>query len=212
MSHLTMTFGNEKIAGVLLFIGVVQVILFQIVCQTTYSGYNVGQQAISDLGNWSLAGNFAVIFNTSAVLFGLFIVLGAYFLWQKLRNRLFVSLLALAGVCNIGLGVVAEEIFPATHVHGLFYLIMSVSWAVAAILSYKFIKSPFSFVSICLGAFSLAVFILSFLGEYVSSSFVFGFGLGGVERLSVYPLWLWTLGFGAYLMGSPNSEARIGRI
>ena len=205
LNLVVMDFNKGKIAGLLLFVGVVQVVLFQVVCETVYSGYSVGQQAISDLGNWDLAGNFAAVFNISAVLFGLFIIAGAYFVWQELRNRLFVSLLALAGVCNIGVGVVAEDISPSTH--GLIYLIMSVSWVVAAILSGKFEKSPFSYVSIGLGAVSLVMFIFSLLGKYVSSSFVFGFGSGGIERLSVYPLWLWTLGFGAYLMGAYTTVA-----
>ncbi len=200
-----MHFGNGKIAGLLFSIGVVQVILFQVVCETVYSGYNVGKQAISDLGNWGLAGSFAAVFNISAVLFGLFIVTGAYFVWQGLRNRLFVSLLALAGVCNIGVGTIAEDISPSTH--GLIYLIMSVSWAVAAILSYKLEKSPFSIVSIGLGSVSLVMFIFSLLGKYVSSSLIFGFGLGGIERLTIYPLWLWTLGFGAYIMGASSTVA-----
>jgi hypothetical protein len=81
---------------------------------------------------------------------------------------------------------------------------MFVSWAVVAILSYKFAKSPFSYVSVILGAMSLLVLVLSLLGEHVSSSFVLGLGRGGVERLIVYPLWLWTLGLGAYLIGESN--------
>jgi len=200
-----MNLDNRKIAGLLLFVGVIQVFLFQIICETVYSGYSVGQQAISDLGNWSLAGNFAAVFNVSAILFGLFITAGAYFVWQGLRNRPFVSLLALVGVCNVGVGVVAEDISSSTH--GLIYVIMSVSWTVAAILSYKFEKAPFSYVSIGLGAISLVMFTFSLLEKYAGSSFVFGFGVGGIERLSIYPLWLWTLGFGAYLMGAYSTEA-----
>jgi hypothetical membrane protein len=204
-----MASNNEKIAGTLLFVGVVQVILFQVICQTAFPGYSVEQQAISDLGNWSLAGNLAAVFNVSAVLFGLFIIAASYFVWRSLRNRFFSSLLFLVGLCNVGLGVVAEEI--SLPLHGLIYLIMSVSWVAAAIVSYKFERFPFSYVSVGLGAISLAVFILSLLGKYVSSGFVFGFGLGGVERLSVYPVWLWTLGLGAYLMGKPGTDAPIGK-
>jgi hypothetical membrane protein len=204
-----MTFDKGKIAGALLFVGVVQVILFQVVCQTVYSGYSVGQQAISDLGNWRLAGNFAVVFNISAILLGLLIGTGTYFVWKELKNRPFVSLLALVGACNLGLGVFTEDISPP--IHGLIYLIMSVSWAAAAILSYRLKKSLYSYVSICLGVFSFVVFILSLLGKYVDYSLIFGLGLGGIERLSVYPLWLWTLGFGAYLMGESSTGIQINK-
>lgn len=200
-----MTFSNRNISGLLLFVGVVQVILFQTICQTVYPGYSVGQQAISDMGNWDLAGNYAAVFNLSAVLFGLLIITGAYFVRRELKSKLFVSLLALVGICNISLGVIAEEI---SRVHGILFLIMSVSWVVAAVLSYKFVKSPFSYLSVGLGSVSLLVFILSILGKYVSSGFIFGFGLGGIERLSVYPLWLWMLGFGAYLMNANNTPTQ----
>ncbi|MBE3117000.1 DUF998 domain-containing protein [Candidatus Bathyarchaeota archaeon] len=193
---------NRKIAGLLLFVSVVQFVFAKVVCQTIYPGYSVGQQTISDLGNWGLIGNFAAVFAVSAVLMGVFIVAGAYLIRRTFKNRLFTSLLIMAGVSNVVVGVVAEDVIPS--VHSLFALIMFVSWAVVAILSYKFVKSPFSFVSVILGAMSLLVLVLSLLGEHVSSSFVLGLGRGGVERLIVYPLWLWTLGLGAYLIGESN--------
>ncbi len=204
-----MNFDNKKTAGLLLFVGVVQFVLFMVVCETAYSGYSVGQQVISDLGNWGLAGNFAAVFTISSVLWGAFTIASAYFVRQELRNRLFVILLALTGACNIGVGIVAEDFsLPA---HGLIALVMFVSWAVAAIVSCKFEKSPFSYVSLGLGAVSLVMLIFSLLGKYVSSSFVFGFGAGGMERLIVYPLWLWTLGFGAYLMGASSTATSTGK-
>jgi hypothetical membrane protein len=189
---------HGKLAGLLLFIAVTQFVLIKVVCETVYPGYIVGQQAISDLGNWNLAGQFAAVFNASSILFGILIILGAYFVRQGFKTRLFSSLLALAGVGNVVVGVVAENIVPA--VHSLFALIMFVSWAVAAIVSFKFWKSPFSYLSVALGAFSLLMLAFS-LVQRVNSNFLLGFGSGGMERLIVYPLWLWTLGFGAHLMG-----------
>jgi hypothetical membrane protein len=203
-----MQYDNRKIAGLLLFIGIAQFILTKIVCETIYPGYLVGQQAISDLGNWSLAGNFAAVFAASSILLGVFIIVSAYFNGQGSKNRRFTALLAIAGVGNVMVGVVAENVIPS--VHGLFALIMFASWAVAALLCYKFVKSPFSYISVTLGAVSFLMLVLSLLGQRVSSSFVLGLGLGGMERLVVYPLWLWTLGFGAYLMGESSDTAEMG--
>lgn len=190
---------NRKIAGLLLFVGVAQFILTKIVCETIYPGYSVGQQAISDLGNWDLAGNFAAVFAVSSILLGVFIIAGAYFNGQSSKNRRFTALLAIAGVGNVVVGVVAENVIPS--VHSIFALIMFVSWAIAALLAYKFVKSPFSYISVILGVMSLLMLILSLLGQRVSSSFASGLGTGGMERLVVYPLWLWTLGLGAHLLG-----------
>jgi hypothetical membrane protein len=193
-----MNLDNKKIAGLLLFIAVMQFVLITVVCETVYPGYIAGQQAISDLGNWNLAGHFAAVFSVSSILFGVLIIAGAYFIGQGFKTRRFSSLLALAGVGNVVVGVVAENIVPA--VHSLFALIMFVSWAVAAVVSFRCWKSPFSYLSVALGAFSLLMLAFS-LVQRVSPSFLLGFGLGGVERLIVYPLWLWTLGLGAHLMG-----------
>jgi hypothetical membrane protein len=204
-----MNWDNRKIAGLLLFVGVAQFILTKIVCETIYPGYLVGQQAISDLGNWGLAGNFAAVFSASAILLGVFIMAGAYFNGHGSKNRHFTALLAIAGVGNVVVGVVAENVIPS--VHSIFALIMFASWAVAALLSYKFVKSPFSYVSVTLGAVSLLMLVLSLLGQRVSSSFALGFGTGGMERLVVYPLWLWTLGFGAYLIGESSDTTITGK-
>jgi hypothetical protein len=51
---------------------------------------------------------------------------------------------------------------------------------------------------------------LSLLAQRVSPSFALSLGMGGLERLVVYPLWLWTLGFGAYLMGESGCPAEMG--
>jgi hypothetical membrane protein len=199
---------NRKIAGLLLFSGLVQFILTQIVCETIYPDYLVGQQAISDLGNWGLAGNFAAVFAASSILLGVFIIAGAYFNMQGSNNRGFTALLAIAGVGNVVVGVVAENVIPS--VHSLFALIMFVSWAVAALLSYKLVKSPFSYVSVTLGSVSLLMLFLSLLAQRVSPSFALSLGMGGLERLIVYPLWLWTLGFGTYLMGESSCTVEMG--
>jgi len=53
--------------------------------------------------------------------------------------------------------------------------------------------------------------VLSLLGQRVSSSFALGLGTGGMERLVVYPLWLWTLGFGAYLIGESSDTTITGK-
>jgi hypothetical membrane protein len=204
-----MNWNNRKIPGLLLFVGVAQFILTKIVLETIYPGYLVGQQAISDLGNWGLAGNFAAVFSASAILLGVFIMAGAYFNGHGSKNRCFTALLAIAGVGNVVVGVVAENVIPS--VHSIFALIMFASWAVAALLSYKFVKSPFSYISVTLGAVSLLMLVLSLLGQRVSSSFALGLGMGGMERLVVYPLWLWTLGFGAYLIGESSDTTITGK-
>ena len=198
-----MNYANKRIAGLLIFVGAVQFVLGVIISEAIYSGYSVGQQAVSDLGNWSLAGNSAAIFDVSAILLGLFVIAGAYFIQRGFKNRLFTFLLVMTGVGNVVVGVVAENIF--LPVHSFFALVMFVFWAASAIMSYKFEKSPFSYVSVILGAVTFLAIVLSLLGEHISSGFYLGLGFGGMERLTVYPLLLWMLGFGAYLIGESSN-------
>jgi hypothetical membrane protein len=159
---------------------------------------------MSDLGNWSKAGNAAAIFNASLILVGILAVVNAYFIQRTFKNRLFTYLFAITGVCATGVGIVAENIYLPLHT--VFSLIVMVGLAVAAIMSYKFEKSPLSHISVILGALMLLAFVLSILGVG-SSSFDLGLGVGGMERLALYPGVLWMLGFGAHLIGDSSGSA-----
>jgi hypothetical membrane protein len=199
-----MNYDNKRTAGLLFIVGVVQYVLAVVISEAIYSGYSVGQQYLSDLGDWSKAGNYAAIFNASAILWGIFLIAGAYFIQRVFKNRLFTSLLVIAGVGSVSAGVVAINI--SFSVHGILGLIAFVSAAASAIMSYKFGKSPLSYVSVILGAVTLLATVLFLLGQG-SSDFYLGIGLGGMERIIVYPYLLWMLGFGAYLIGDSSDTA-----
>src|SRR4030065_891016 len=196
-----MNYNNKRTAGLLFVVGVVQFVLAIVISEAAYSGYNMGQQAMSDLGDWSLAGNNAAIFNASIILSGMLIIAGAYFIHRGFKNRLFTSLLVIYGVGGVGVGLVAENI--SLPVHGIFALFAMVSGAAFAIMSYKFEKSPFSHISVILGAVPLLALVLFLLGQG-NSGFYLGIGLGGMERLVIYPILLWLFCVGAYLIGDSS--------
>lgn len=198
-----MQYENKRTAGFLIFVGVVQFVLAIVVSEAIYSGYSVGQQFVSDLGDWSLAGNSAAIFDASIILAGVLIIASAYFIQRGFENRLFTSLLVISGVGSVGTGIVAENIFLPMH---LLFTLMALGFgAVAAIMSFKLLKSPLSYLSVILGAMTLIALVLSLSGySGGSSSFYLGLGKGGMERLVIYPFLLWGLGFGAYLIGNSS--------
>ena len=119
------------------------------------------------------------------------------------KNRLFASLLAVNGIGSLVAGVVALNI--SFEVHGTFGLIAFISIVAAAIMSYKFVKSPLSYISVILGAVTLSAIVLFMLGQG-NSDFYLGLGVGGVERSIIYPMALWMLGFGAYLIGDSSDK------
>ena len=198
-----MDYDNKRVAGLLFVVGVVQYVLAVVISESVYSGYSVGQQMLSELGDWSVAGNNAAIFNGSALLWGIFLIAGAYFIQQVFKNRLFTSLLAISGVGAVVSAVVSLNI--SFEVHGMFGMVAFLFGAAAAIMSYKLVKSPLCLISIILGAVTLLATVLFILGQG-DSAFYLGLGLGGIERFVVYPLLLWMLGFGAYLIGDPSDK------
>lgn len=193
-----MNYDNKRIAGLLFFVGTVQFVLAVVISEAMYSSYSVGQQAMSDLGNWSLAGNSAAIFDVSIFLLGVFVFVGAFFIQRIFKNRLFSSFAVLIGVGCIGVGLVAENVH--LPLHSIFALVVFVFGAAAAIMSWKFEKPPLSYISVILGAVTLSALVLFIVGQG-SSVFYLGLGLGGMERLIIYPAILWQLAFGAYLIG-----------
>jgi hypothetical membrane protein len=71
----------------------------------------------------------------------------------------------------------------------------------AAIYSYRIVRSPLSYIFVLLGIMGLAALALFAGNTYL------GLGAGGMERMIFYPAMLWTLGFGAYLLGEEGRSA-----
>jgi hypothetical membrane protein len=194
-----MNYDSKKLAGLLGFVALAQIIIAIIICEAVYSGYSVGQQYISDLGNWSLAGNYAAIFNVSMIFAGTLGIASAYFIQQAFKNRLFTSLLMINAFCTILIGVFAEDIsMPA---HGISALISLIFGLGATFMSSKFVKSPLSYAPIIMGGVIIVAVVLQGSGNYL------GLGLGGIERLEIYPSLLWGLVFDAYLIGEASNTA-----
>jgi hypothetical membrane protein len=194
-----MNYDNKMIAGLLGFIATVQFVLVVFICEALYSGYNAGQQYISDLGNWSLAGNYAAIFNVSMFFAGMLGFASAYFIQKAFKNRLFTSLLMINTVCTILIGVFAEDI--SMPVHGISALIMLIVGLGATFMTYEFVKSPLRYAPLILGGVIIVAIILQASGSYL------GLGIGGIERLEIYPNLLWGLVFDAYLIGEASNTA-----
>jgi hypothetical membrane protein len=199
-----MNYDDKKIAGLLIFVAAAEFFLAVVISEAVYSGYSVGLQYMSDLGDWSKAGSSAAIFDVSLIFVGILAVVSAYFIQRAFKNRLFTYLFVIIGVCCTAVGIVAENVY--LPLHSVFSLIVFLGWAVAAIMSYKFEKSPLSHVSVILGALMLLALVLFILGQG-SSGFYLGLGKGGMERFIIYPGLLWMLGFGAHLIGDSSRSA-----
>ncbi|MEM3699578.1 MAG: DUF998 domain-containing protein [Candidatus Bathyarchaeia archaeon] len=188
-----MGYEDKKVAGFLLLVGAVQLVLGMIVSEALYPNYSTSGNYISDLG----VGPSALIFNSSIILLGVFIAVGAYFVLRAFNSKLFSLLLAVTGIGAIGVGIFTEDYPP---LHGIFSLITFLFAGISIIVSSKFEKPPLSYLSIILGATSLVSLALFGSGVYL------GLGKGGMERMIAYPVLLGAIGLGGYFIGNSQND------
>jgi hypothetical protein len=86
--------------------------------------------------------------------------------------------------------------------HPLAALLTFVSGGIACLLSAKVQGTPCRYLSIFLGAVTLAALAVALAGD--ATVLWEELGSGGVERWVAYPIVLWEVAFGGYLMaGTP---------
>lgn len=191
----------ENVAGALLFAAGVLAFMGIITAETLYPGYSTSQNTISDLGatlppDSIIVEPSATIFNTTMVVSGLLIIAAAYCIQSAFRKRAFAALLGLFGTGVLGVGV-----FDGSYgdIHAIFALLTFLAGGLSAVASYGMQRAPLNYFSAALGGISLLDLILYYIMLDASPFAVLG--IGGLERWIAYPILLWIVGFGGYLMG-----------
>jgi len=213
-----MALSNASKAGVAIFVGAVQFSLCLILSEIVYSTsgplntsgsgnttgyiYSVANNYVSDLGancrTACTAVPSAYLFDASIALMGLLIIVGAYFLHRAYRWMPATAMIAIAGIGALGVGL-----FPETTgiAHSIFSLIVFLFAGLTALVTARFQRKPMFYFSIILGLGTLAALFLYIGGEYL------GLGPGGMERMVVYPVLLWSVGFGGHMMATDETKA-----
>lgn len=185
------------VAGTLLFLAGSIILMGIITGEMFYPpGYSTALNDISDLGgtrppNSVVYEPSATIFNATMMVAGLLILGGTWGVHRYFQQWLFSIFLGLFGIGVLGVGI-----FPG-HVaiyHGLFSMLTFVAGGVAAIVSSRVVATPYRYLGIAYG--SLALVFLFGAGYFIPI-----LGSGGTERWVAYPILLWLIGFGAYLLG-----------
>jgi hypothetical membrane protein len=176
-----------NIAGVLLFVFSVQFTIMLFITEALYPHYSIANNYISDLG----VGATGFLFDTSISLLGLAVIATAYFVYRGFDDKIFPILMALTGLGALLVGVFNENF---GSIHGYVSDFTFIVGPLTAIYAYRYETSPFKFISVGLGVLSYFAMVLFLYGSPV-------LGVGGWERLIVYPFLLWGAGFGAFLMG-----------
>lgn len=201
--------GESTIAGVSLVLSGFIAFMGIITAEVLYPEYST-RQDISDLGSTRppdpiIQEPSATIFNTTMLVTGALVLVAAYFLYRAMRHRRFPLALAVFGFGAFGVGVFPGNVTPW---HGLFALLTFASGGITALLSSRVVSRPFSFLCGLFGGISLLLLAsVIFFGLVVRGPHPLAFlGLGGIERWVVYPLVLWVIAFGGYLLGTADSE------
>ena len=177
--------------GLWLFSGSVLMLLLVHLAEFLYPDYSVSENYISDLGVGPMPSR--AVFTAAIIVFGLMSLISSALMRRSHPRSSIWFLLAASGVGAIGVGTFNEDGLPT--VHAVFALIAFLFGNLAAIYSYRIVRSPLSYIFVLLGIMGLAALAL-----FASNTYL-GLGAGGMERMIFYPAMLWTLGFGAYLLG-----------
>jgi len=159
-------------------------------------GYNTRHSQISDLGatlppDSIITQPSATIFNSSMLVAGALLLLGAYFFRKASGRKGIGAVFMLFGLGALGVGVFPGNMAPW---HAIFALLTFVAGALSALLSARLTPSSLRYLYIFLG-------VVSLLFLFGNQSFAPVFGMGGTERFVAYPIVLWVISFGGYLAG-----------
>jgi len=144
------------------------------------------------------------IFILTMLLAGAGLLAGTWFLAQAVDRRRFVVAMTVFGIGLVGIGI-----FPGNveGFHPLFALLCFVGGSVAAIMSRRVITGPFRYFAVALGTTALVATFFG-LDAFKDWGPQAELGRGGIERWIAYPVLLWLVGYGGYLMSPRPGNAR----
>ena len=184
--------------GLWLLVGGLEILFLVHLSELLYPGYSISANYISDLGVGPMPSS--AIFTVAVILFGLMALVAAALLRLKNKKSLICLLLALSGIGAIGVGVFNEDYIPL--VHRASALMAFLFGNLAALYSYRMVRPPLACVFALLGLIGLSALAL-----YGGRTYL-GLGVGGMERMILYPAMFWAIGFGAYLSAEENRMSR----
>jgi len=156
-----------------------------------------------------------VIFNSSAFLLGLLLLIGTYFLRHISNFKTVNMLLLLMAIGAMGIGVFTKNYRTA---HGAVATMAFCFAGLSAITSSKVLKKPLSLTSMILGMMTFGALALFSSGMITSGSltsdiaydsdFYMGLGPGGMEHMIIYPAGLWLAGFSWHLLTQRETQTK----
>ena len=198
-----------RVAGTLILLAGAAILMAIITAEALYpAAYATGANEISDLGGTRPPDSVilqpsATIFDVAMMLVGLMVVASSWFVHAAFGRRAVTIPLVVLGASALGVGL-----FPGNTgtPHALFAMATFISGSIAAVCAALVTGSAFRYLSVTLGVVSLATLVsYMVLGDATPMA---AMGIGGIERWIVYPVVIWLIAFGAYLLGVADPAAR----
>lgn len=189
-----------RFAGVLFFALSAQFMTVIMLAASMAPNYDVAGGAISDLG---VIRETATLFNLSLVAVGALNIVGGWLFFRSHGRAWILATFVVAGIGAIGAGLVPLN---ASDLHGLFALVAFLFFNIEALASATVLTRAMRGLSVVAGVAGLAFVIVMVIGDSGNPGVFGAIGHGGAERMIVYPVMLWMLAFGGYLMASEPSD------
>lgn len=194
---------DSKRAGALLAFAGLGFLMLITVMESVYPNYSVHGNTVSDL--LAIGTRTSLIGEPLAFAVAVSWIGGAYYLFRKSQTRWLMALNLLPGI-GLLLAVISPENINL-EVHSVGAVVAFIPGPIAAILSYRTTSSPFRYFALSLGSLSLFGTVMEF-GAYETAFFQQTLGPGGWERVILYPLLVWLIGFGSLLLAAPTEGSR----
>ena len=191
-----------RVVGVLVFVLAAQFMTVIMLAASMAPAYDVSGGAISDLG---VIPETAALFNVSLVVTGLLNLVAGSLLYVERRSLVLLGVYVAAGAGAVGAGLVPLD---RSDTHGLFALAAFLFFNLQAIASSGIVEGPMRIVSVLAGTIGLVFVVIMVIGDAGTPAIFGPIGHGGAERMIVYPVMLWLLAFGGYLLGRSPSVVR----
>jgi hypothetical membrane protein len=185
---------GEVVAGVLLFGLAAQFMTVIMLAASMAPGYDFHGGAISDLG---VIAETALLFNASLVAVGVLNAVAGWLLYRSHRRTWILSTFLLGGLGAVGAGLIPLN---TSGLHGLFAIAAFVFFNLEAMACAVLVRGPMRAVSWVAGVVGLAFVVLMVIGDSGNPAVFGAIGHGGAERMIAFPVMLWLMAFGGYLM------------
>jgi hypothetical membrane protein len=191
----------ERLAGLMLFASAAQFMTVIMLGASIAPAYDYAGGAISDLG---AIGETALLFNLSLVAVGVLNVAAGSLLYRYgSHRRSLLAIFALAGIGAIGAGLVP---LGTSGLHGVFAIVAFLAFNLEAVGTGVVLRGPMRVVSVLAGIVGFVFVGLMIVGDAGNAAAFGPIGHGGTERMIVYPVMIWMLAFGGWLMGVAETD------